>query len=37
MSKNKISKILTTVTIYSLLVMTGCGQSSTGTPEPLYL
>lgn len=37
MSKNKISKILTTVTIYSLLVMTGCGQSSTGTPEPTTL
>ena len=37
MSKNKISKILTTVAIYSLLVMTGCGQNSTGTSEPTTL
>ena len=37
MSKNKISKILATVTIYSLLVMTGCGQSTTGNTEPTTL
>ncbi len=37
MSKNKISKILATVMIYSLLVMTGCGQSTTGTTEPTTL
>ena len=37
MSKNQISKILATVTIYSLLVMTGCGQSTTGNTEPTTL
>lgn len=34
MSKNKLKKILATVTIYSLLAMTGCGQSTTNSPEP---
>lgn len=34
MSKNKIKKILATVSIYSLLALTGCGQNATNSPEP---
>lgn len=34
MLNNKTKTILATVTIYSLLVMTGCGQNTAANPEP---
>ena len=37
MTKSKINKLLVTVTIYSLLALAGCGQSTTNTPEPTTL
>lgn len=37
MAKSKISKLLITVTIYSLLALAGCGQSTTDNAEPTTL
>ncbi len=37
MKKYQAKKLLVAVTIYSLLAMTGCGQSSTGNTEPTTL
>ena len=37
MAKSKISKLLITVTIYSLLALAGCGQSTAGNTEPTTL
>ena len=37
MTKSKINKLLVTVTIYFLLALAGCGQSTTNTPEPTTL
>ena len=37
MTKNNAKKFLVSVTIYSLLAMAGCTQSTTGNPEPTTL